>query len=116
MIEHGMGMGGTGCQGEKNSATLHLKWEGHRLFELFKRTRPKPAYGRQGIDWIVGPGYSFGVFSMSQCLTLRLRRSAQLMIQKRYLTNRGIQLTSFGSKTLRHSRGAPTDLLWSKKT
>ena len=22
-------------------------------------TRPKPAYGRQGLDWIVGPGYSF---------------------------------------------------------
>ena len=27
------------------------------------RTRPKPAYGRQGLDWIVGPGYSFVVFS-----------------------------------------------------
>ena len=27
---------------------------------------PKPAYGRQGLDWIVGPGYSFGVFSMSR--------------------------------------------------
>ena len=26
-------------------------------------TRPKPAYGRQGLDWIVGPGYSFAVFS-----------------------------------------------------
>ena len=26
-------------------------------------TRPKPAYGRQGLDWIVGPGYSFVVFS-----------------------------------------------------
>ena len=25
-------------------------------------TRPKPAYGRQGLDWIVGPGYSFVVF------------------------------------------------------
>ena len=30
-------------------------------------TRPKPAHGRQGqgLDWIVGPGYSFGVFSAS---------------------------------------------------
>ena len=27
------------------------------------QTRPKPAYGRQGLDWIVGPGYSFVVFS-----------------------------------------------------
>ena len=25
----------------------------------FEITRPKPAYGRQGLDWIVGPGYSF---------------------------------------------------------
>ena len=24
----------------------------------FCSTRPKPAYGRQGLDWIVGPGYS----------------------------------------------------------
>ena len=24
----------------------------------FASTRPKPAYGRQGLDWIVGPGYS----------------------------------------------------------
>ena len=26
-------------------------------------TRPKPAYGRQGLDWIVWPGYRFVVFS-----------------------------------------------------
>ena len=31
--------------------------------ERFAKTRPKPAYGRQGLDWIVGPGYSFVVFS-----------------------------------------------------
>ena len=31
--------------------------------EEFDVTRPKPAYGRQGLDWIVGPGYSFVVFS-----------------------------------------------------
>ena len=29
----------------------------------FKIIRPKPAYGRQGLEWIVGPGYSFVVFS-----------------------------------------------------
>ena len=26
-------------------------------------TRPKPAYVQQGLDWIIGPGYSFVVFS-----------------------------------------------------
>ena len=26
-------------------------------------TRPKPAYGRQGLDWIVRQEYSFRVFS-----------------------------------------------------
>ena len=33
----------------------------------FSVTRLKQVYGRQGLDWIVGPGNSFGVFSMS-CL------------------------------------------------
>ena len=33
------------------------------LFAKFCNTRPKPAYGRQGLDWIVGPGSSFAVFS-----------------------------------------------------
>ena len=31
-------------------------------------TRPKPAYGRQGLDWIVGPGYSFVVFSTNETM------------------------------------------------
>ena len=31
-------------------------------------TRPKPAYGRQGPDWIVGPGYSFVVFSTNKTM------------------------------------------------
>ena len=26
----------------------------------FKETRPKPAYGRHGLDWIVRPEYSIG--------------------------------------------------------
>ena len=30
------------------------------------KTRPKPAYDRQGQDWIVRPEYSFGVFSKSR--------------------------------------------------
>ena len=80
-----------------------------KMFSLFIRnllvTRPKPAFGRQGLDWIVRPVNSFVVVS----------------------TNRGI-LTSFGAKTWplltggsnwpplvqkrdRYSQGGPTDLL-----
>ena len=35
---------------------------------VFFNTRPKPAYGRQGLDWIVGPGYSFVVFSTNKTM------------------------------------------------
>ena len=31
--------------------------------KYFINTRPKPAYGQQGLDWILGQEYSFGVFS-----------------------------------------------------
>ena len=31
-------------------------------------TRPKLAYGRQGLDLIVGPGYSFVVFSTNKTM------------------------------------------------
>ena len=31
-------------------------------------TRPKPAYGRPGLDWIVGPGYSIVVFSTNKTM------------------------------------------------
>ena len=34
------------------------------IITTFCVTRPKPAYGRQGLDWIAGPEYSFTVFSM----------------------------------------------------
>ena len=42
-----------------NRTKRHVSWSicPHTL--LFNTTRPKPAYGRQGLDWIVGPGYSF---------------------------------------------------------
>ena len=33
------------------------------------------------------------------------------LIQKRHVTDRGIQLTSFDPKTSRHRQGDPTDLL-----
>ena len=92
----------------------------------FWYTRPKPAYGRQGLDWFVGPGYNFVVFSTG-------RSNWPLWSKKLHVTDRGVQLTSFdpknvtlpkgGSnwppliqKTWCHRRcGAPTDLLWSKK-
>ena len=35
-------------------------------WQIFVSTRPKPAYSRQGLDWIVRPGYSFRVFSKSR--------------------------------------------------
>ena len=38
------------------------------LLLLIIITRPKPAYGRQGLDWIVGPGYSFVVFSTNETM------------------------------------------------
>ena len=56
--------------------------------QRFAFTRPKPTYGRQGLDWIVGPGYSF---CCSQCPASHLRRSARLLIQKCYVINRGAQ-------------------------
>ena len=34
----------------------------------FVQIRPKPAYGQQGLDWIVGPGYSFVVFSTNETM------------------------------------------------
>jgi len=37
-------------------------------FKRFCMTRPKPAYGRQGLDWIFGPGYSFVVFSTNKTM------------------------------------------------
>ena len=33
------------------------------------------------------------------------------LVQKRHVTDRGIQPTSFGAKTSRHGHGDPTDLL-----
>ena len=36
--------------------------------EMIYNTRPKPAYGRQGLDWIFGPGYSFVVFSTNKTM------------------------------------------------
>ena len=37
-----------------------------KINEKFYQTRPKPAYGRQGLDWIFGPEYSFVVLSTNR--------------------------------------------------
>ena len=41
---------------------------GSKLLPSIYETRPKPADGRQGLDWIVGPGYSFVVFSTNKTM------------------------------------------------
>ena len=64
----------------------------------FKNTRPKPAYGRQGLDWIVRPIFLQLHFAFLEHIPPILRP----------------RLTSFDPKTWRDRRGAPTDLLWSK--
>ena len=38
------------------------------IITIIINTRPKPAYGRQGLDWIVGQGYSFVVFSTNKTM------------------------------------------------
>ena len=73
------------------------KQSGVSSVACFMQTRPKPAYRWQGLDWIVGPGFSFGVFSMS-------RFSPSL----RSLVN--------DSKTLPDQQGGPIDLLDDPKT
>ena len=42
------------------------------VLKIFYLTRPKPAYGRQDLDCIVGPRYIFGVFSMYRFVPLAL--------------------------------------------
>ena len=69
----------------------------------------------QGMAQTGSPGKDT-VLGCSQRLTLRLRRPAWLMIQNYYVTNRPIQSTSFGPKTLRHVRVAPTDFWFKNAT
>ena len=42
--------------------------------------RPKPFYGREGLDWIVGPEYSLGVFSTSRFAPAALN-SVELVVR-----------------------------------
>ena len=66
-----------------------------RKMTVRKHFRLKLAYGRQGLDWIVEPGYSFGVFSTSRFAARALSSVDD-------------------PKMLRDQHLAPTDLLWSK--
>ena len=114
-----------------------MLWESWTKFD---RTRPKPAFGRQGLDWDRWARIQFPwnhlkktmetnqkpwnngnqpkwlVSHGSRLVTWQTRGpNWPPLIQKRYVTDAGPQLTSFDPKTLRDRRGAPTDLLWSKK-
>ena len=51
------------CEAQKSKQDKKTFFPKEDLPGNFVSTRPKPAYGRQGLDWIVGPGYSFAVFS-----------------------------------------------------
>ena len=43
-------------------------------------TRPKLAYGRQGLDWIVGPVHSSHEYFLMYSQCLALRRSARIEV------------------------------------
>ena len=98
------------------------------------KTRPKPAYDRQGQDWIVRPEYSFGVFSTSRFAPAALNLVELMVMIKRYKqtdapnqklvvkikhykqTNRQTQppggpKPNCGPQTSRHQHWAPTNLL-----
>ena len=74
----------------RTNRRLHIAMELNVFLKAFTCTRPKPAYGRQGLDWIIGPGYSFVVFSTTDLLWSK----------KRHVTHGGVQLTSFGPKNV----------------
>ena len=60
------------------SSAICVRNAPHYKFCVFFNTRPGPAYGRQGLDWIAGPGC---ILRCSQCLASCLWRSARLMRQ-----------------------------------
>ena len=71
-----MSQGGPGKEEDKEGATMCtvkclMSIHGIYIYlfiHLFIYTRPKPAYGWQGLDWIVGSGYSFVVFSTNKTM------------------------------------------------
>ena len=75
--------------------------------QTFVQTRPKPAYGRQGLDWDRWVRIQFSQVHFGAKLD-----STDLLWSRH---SRGVQLTSFGPKNVTSLTGGPTDLLWSKK-
>ena len=71
----------------------------------FYKTRPKLAYGRQGLDWIVRPEYSFGGFSTS-CFAPAALNSVQLVVRINHYTKKN---EPFISKLVRMKRCKQTD-------
>ena len=95
----------------------------------FNITRPKPAYGRQGLDWIVGPDYRFVVFSTNKTMETMKNHETTLKNQgnqPKTMKNHETTLKNHGNqpktmknhettlKTLRHQQRVPTDFLWCK--
>merc|ERR1719318_1230557 len=78
-------------------------------------TRPKPAYGRQGLDWDRWARIQFSQVHFGAFCHSRGGPTDLLWSKKRHVTNGGVQLTSFGPKNVTSLTGGPTDLLWSKK-
>ena len=68
-------------------------------------TRPKPAYGRQGLDWIVGPEYSFGVFATS-CFRPAVLSSVEFLVRIKCYKNKN---APFISKLVRMKGNKQTD-------
>ena len=125
---------------EQNSTSSCFDWDISELkilrilkipYWLFDATRPKPPYGWQSLAGSAGKDTvrwaHFGVFSMSHFVL-----DWTELYDGRDVTNRRIQLTSFGTKnvtspiggsnwpllvqkTWRHQQGDPSDLLWCKK-
>ena len=62
------------------------------LKQTFVKTRPKPAYGRQGLDWDRWARIQFTIYVTNAGSQLTS------MIKKRYVTNAGSQLTSMIKK------------------
>ena len=63
--------------------------------------------------YILGEYIFFEIFWIWISSTQQMRWGPPL-VQKRDVSYRGIQPTSFGAKTWRHWQGDPTDLLWCK--
>ena len=76
------------------------------VIELFILTRPKPAYGRQGLDWIVGPEYSFRVKNEKPTWNHKKHKNHGFTLRHQH----GVPTDLHDKKTLRNQHRVPTDL------